>query len=240
MTLPRARQVQDASHFRDLRCDIRRHVHRGKADDRNFRIVLRALDTDLKCIGTLQLVEQLGEAGELRVAGPGHARPPGFVGYAIDRIDGDRHDHGGGVSRLQQEQHGGRRNGRHQLLDEVVPAIARMAESRSAFMSGAASSIIVALFLMRCTDEASIELDQVDQSTGGPNRKQSGRMTKTRRNTLWLLAGSGAMIGLSASGDIPRGPAVPRADATRATVLGIPNDANDGPNQTSRTNLLDH
>ena len=32
------------------------------------------------------------------------------------------------------------------------------------------------------------------------------------------------MIGLSACGEVPRGPAVPRAEATRATVLGIPNE----------------
>jgi Patatin-like phospholipase len=32
------------------------------------------------------------------------------------------------------------------------------------------------------------------------------------------------MIGLSACGEVPRGPAVPRSEAMRATVLGIPNE----------------
>ena len=32
------------------------------------------------------------------------------------------------------------------------------------------------------------------------------------------------MMGLSACGELPRGPAVPRAEAMRATVLGIPNE----------------
>jgi predicted acylesterase/phospholipase RssA len=49
-------------------------------------------------------------------------------------------------------------------------------------------------------------------------------MLRTRRNALRLLAGSGAMIGLSACGEIPRGPAVPRAQSMRATVLGLPNE----------------
>ncbi len=49
-------------------------------------------------------------------------------------------------------------------------------------------------------------------------------MTSSRRNTLRLLAGGGALVGLSACGEIARGPAVPRSEATRATVLGIPNE----------------
>lgn len=49
-------------------------------------------------------------------------------------------------------------------------------------------------------------------------------MTSSRRNALRLLAGGGALAGLSACGEIARGPAVPRSEATRATVLGIPNE----------------
>ncbi len=49
-------------------------------------------------------------------------------------------------------------------------------------------------------------------------------MTSSRRNTLRLLAGGGALVGLSACGEIARGPAVPRSEAMRATVLGIPNE----------------
>ena len=45
-----------------------------------------------------------------------------------------------------------------------------------------------------------------------------------RRDTLRALIGSGALIGLSACGDLPRGPAVPRGGMARATVLGIPNE----------------
>ncbi|WP_291299502.1 patatin-like phospholipase family protein [Elioraea sp.] len=39
-----------------------------------------------------------------------------------------------------------------------------------------------------------------------------------------LLAGGGAAMGLSACGELPRGEPVPRAAATRATVLGLPNE----------------
>ena len=49
-------------------------------------------------------------------------------------------------------------------------------------------------------------------------------LPNTRRHFLRNLAGGGAVIGLSACGDLPRGPAVPRAAATRATVLGVPNE----------------
>lgn len=49
-------------------------------------------------------------------------------------------------------------------------------------------------------------------------------MASSRRNTLRLLVGGGALAGLSACGEIARGPAVPRSEATRATVLGIPNE----------------
>ena len=46
----------------------------------------------------------------------------------------------------------------------------------------------------------------------------------SRRHLLRALAGGGAAVGLSACGALPRGAAVPRADATRATVLGIRNE----------------
>lgn len=49
-------------------------------------------------------------------------------------------------------------------------------------------------------------------------------MPNTRRHFLRALAGGGAIIGLPGCGDLPRGPAVPRAAATRATVLGVPNE----------------
>lgn len=45
-----------------------------------------------------------------------------------------------------------------------------------------------------------------------------------RRDVLRLLAGGGAVMGLSACGELPRGAPVPRAGATRATVLGLPNE----------------
>ena len=45
-----------------------------------------------------------------------------------------------------------------------------------------------------------------------------------RRDVLRLLAGGGAAMGLSACGELPRGAPVPRAEAARATVLGLPNE----------------
>ena len=101
-----------------------------KAHDGGLGIVLRALDADLQGIGELQLVEQLGEAREVRIAGPGHAGAPRFVGDAVHRIDRDRHHQHGGIARLQQEQHGGRRDRRHQLLDEVAARQRRIDHGR--------------------------------------------------------------------------------------------------------------
>ena len=44
-----------------------------EADECGIRIVLRPLDPDLQGIVKLQFVEQPDEAGELGIAGPGHA-----------------------------------------------------------------------------------------------------------------------------------------------------------------------
>jgi len=49
-------------------------------------------------------------------------------------------------------------------------------------------------------------------------------LANTRRHFLRALAGSAAIIGLPGCGDLARGPAVPRTAATRATVLGVPNE----------------
>ena len=46
----------------------------------------------------------------------------------------------------------------------------------------------------------------------------------SRRGVLRGLAGSGLSVGIAACGELPRGAAVPRAEATRATVLGLPNE----------------
>jgi hypothetical protein len=77
---------------------------------------------DLQGIEALQLVKQLGEADELGITGPAHGLTPGFVGDAIDRVNRELHDKSCRIARLQQEQHGGWRNGRHQLLDDVSGA----------------------------------------------------------------------------------------------------------------------
>ena len=123
-------EAQEAPHLGGLGDDVGPDMRGGKADDGGLGTVLRALDADLQRIGELQLVEQLGDAREVRIAGPRHAGAPQFVGDAVHRIDRDRHDQRGGVAGLQQEQHGGRRDRRHQLLDEVVAGQRRIDHGR--------------------------------------------------------------------------------------------------------------
>ena len=49
-------------------------------------------------------------------------------------------------------------------------------------------------------------------------------MPRLRRHFLKAMAGGAAVIGLPGCGALPRGPAVPHAGATRATVLGVANE----------------
>ena len=57
---------------------------------------------------------------------------------------------------------------------------------------------------------------EASQTRGQNDENASGHFAATCRKRSY--------VGLSACGEVPRGPPVPRAEATRATVLGIPNE----------------